>query len=110
MPTYTDFEGHIVTQTIGTIPVSFIVWNTVTEAFDISPSSQLDVGDHSISLNLRDGSASSSYTLIVRVANNAPAWGGSMTAMTVPVLSTQTQNLPSTSDPDAGAVLSVSYS
>ena len=55
LPTYTDFELHKVTQTIGTIPVSFIVWNTVTKAFDISPSSQSDVGDHSISLTLSDG-------------------------------------------------------
>lgn len=55
LPTYTDFEVHKVTQTIGTIPVSFIVWNTVTKAFDISPSSQSDVGNHSISLTLSDG-------------------------------------------------------
>jgi hypothetical protein len=55
LPGFTDFEGHKVTLTIGTIPASFIVWNSGSKGFDISPSTQSQVGTYSIGLSLSDG-------------------------------------------------------
>ena len=54
LPGYSDFEGHHVTQGIGTSPATFILWNSGSNGFDITPSTQSDVGTYSVSLTLRD--------------------------------------------------------
>jgi hypothetical protein len=69
------------------------------------------VGSYSITITLTDsGGVRNTYTCWIYVINRAPVWGGSMTSMSVPLLITQTQVLPSVSDPDPGATISISYS
>ena len=45
---------------------------------------------------------------MITVLNRAPIWTGSMTSMSVPVLISRSQNLPSVSDLDPGAAITIS--
>jgi hypothetical protein len=109
LPGYTDFEGHTASIGVGASPASFIVWNSVSKGFNISPSTQSQVGSYPVSINLRDGGASTSYSLVITVVNRAPIWSSEMISMTVPCSSIQTQTVPAVSDPDPGASLTISF-
>lgn len=112
LPSKYDYEGHTpITQTVGASPVAFIVYNSAINGFNISPSTQSQVGTYTITLTLTDsGGAVGTYNCYIYVNNRAPVWAGSMTTMTIPLGGSQSQEVPSVSDPDPGATVTISDS